>query len=304
MAQPPGTLENSRPVIFGEVLFDKFQDGSVVLGGAPFNVAWHLHAFGLSPLMISRIGNDPLGREIRSTMQEWGMDASGIQLDSAHPTGTVEVCIKDGEPAFDIVARRAYDYIDAGLLPPVSGTGIVYHGSLVLREKTSRNALRKLKQLMSAPSFVDINLRPPWWTDAIIEEIIREAHWLKLNEQELMYIIPGGKTLENRMYQLMDKYSLDYLVVTRGGDGAAAVTHAGEKYSIGVDCPLSVVDTVGAGDAFSSVLILGQARGWPLSDTLRRAQQFASAIVCIRGAVEKGREFYYPFIEHWGLADK
>jgi fructokinase len=304
VAQSPGALDNSRPVIFGEVLFDKFQDGSVVLGGAPFNVAWHLQAFGLSPLMISRIGNDPLGREIRSTMQEWGMDASGIQLDSAHPTGTVEVCIKDGEPAFNIVARRAYDYIDSGLLPPVTGTGVVYHGSLVLREKTSRNALRKLKQLISAPSFVDINLRPPWWTEEIIEEIIQEANWLKLNEQELNHIIPGGRTLENRMNQLLDKYSLHYLVVTQGSDGATAATHTGEKYSIGVDCSLSVVDTVGAGDAFSSVLILGQARGWPLSDTLRRAQQFASAIVCIRGAVEKHREFYYPFIENWGLADK
>ena len=87
-----------RPVIFGEVLFDHFPDGSVVLGGAPFNVAWHLQAFGRAPLFISRVGDDPLGRRIRDIMHGWEMDASGLQLDSAHPTGSVEVRIDDELP--------------------------------------------------------------------------------------------------------------------------------------------------------------------------------------------------------------
>ena len=71
-------LSGQRPVIFGEVLFDRFPDGSVVLGGAPFNVAWHLQAFGMAPLFISRVGNDALGRTIRDTMHCWEMDASGL----------------------------------------------------------------------------------------------------------------------------------------------------------------------------------------------------------------------------------
>ena len=55
-------LENNNkkneaiPLIFGEVLFDVYPDGTEILGGAPFNVAWHLQGFGVSPLMISRVG--------------------------------------------------------------------------------------------------------------------------------------------------------------------------------------------------------------------------------------------------------
>lgn len=304
MAQSPGALRHSRPIVFGEVLFDRFPDGSVVLGGAPFNVAWHLQAFGLSPLMISRIGNDPLGRKIRSTMQEWGMDASGIQLDSSHPTGTVEVSLKNGEPSFDIVEKRAYDFIDSETLPPLTVNSLIYHGSLVLRDKTSRLALQRLKQQVPAPSFVDINLRCPWWTDTIIEQILNEATWLKLNDMELDHIIPDGRDLEDRMKRLMKKYSLNYLVVTQGAGGATAVTQSGDKYRIGIDDSSDVIDTVGAGDAFSSILLLGLAKGWPLQDTMHRARQFASAVVCIRGAVVQDVEFYNPFIDHWGLAGK
>ncbi len=92
--------EQRRPVIFGEVLFDRFPDGSLVLGGAPFNVAWHLQAFGQAPLLISRVGDDPLGRQVRGAMLDWGMDTAGLQLDSAHATGTVEVRFDHGEPSY------------------------------------------------------------------------------------------------------------------------------------------------------------------------------------------------------------
>ena len=68
-------METKRPWIFGEVLFDCFPDGSRVLGGAPFNVAWHLQALGLEPLFLSRVGRDAAGREIRTAMGEWACQA-------------------------------------------------------------------------------------------------------------------------------------------------------------------------------------------------------------------------------------
>ena len=89
---------NGRPILFGEVLFDRFPDGSVVLGGAPFNVAWNLQALGLSPLLISRIGDDDLGDRILAAMESRGMAIDGIQRDRRHPTGTVEVSLQDGQP--------------------------------------------------------------------------------------------------------------------------------------------------------------------------------------------------------------
>lgn len=301
MARSAELTASARPVIFGEVLFDRFPDGSVVLGGAPFNVAWHLQAFGLKPLMISRVGNDALGREIRNTMQSWGMDGSGLQLDSRHPTGTVTVSFTDGEPCFDIVAERAYDFIDAGAVPPLPGNNIIYHGSLALREATSHNALQYLKEKTGAPCFVDINLRPPWWTTAVIEQSLQDASWLKLNAQEFDRVVPEHKDELDRIKIVLQKSRLQYLVVTRGSEGALAVDRTGQRFDIRLDNRTRVIDTVGAGDAFSSVLLLGNIRGWPLPESLQRAQDFANAIVGIRGATTHDRRIYRPFVEAWQL---
>ncbi len=70
-----------RVVVFGEVLFDRFPDGCEVLGGAPFNVAWNLQALDARPILVSRVGNDRLGRRILAAMKEWGMDLAGMQVD-------------------------------------------------------------------------------------------------------------------------------------------------------------------------------------------------------------------------------
>ena len=113
----------SQVCVFGEVLFDHFPDGSRVLGGAPFNVAWHLQAFGQSPAFISRIGNDPEGDTIRRAMQAWGMRTDSLQIDTKHPTGRVMVELVDGEPAYDIVRPSAWDAIEAQDRRPVEGTG-------------------------------------------------------------------------------------------------------------------------------------------------------------------------------------
>ena len=68
----PGT-----PVIFGEVLFDSFpEEGNMVLGGAPFNVAWNLQAMGQLPYLVSRVGDDALGDRIVGAMDDWDMNRS------------------------------------------------------------------------------------------------------------------------------------------------------------------------------------------------------------------------------------
>mgnify|MGYP001819291232 CR=1 FL=1 len=150
-------MREPSPVVFGEVLFDCFEDGSQVLGGAPFNVAWHLQAFGCAPLLISRVGDDPQGRQIRDTMQHWGMTTAGLQKDSAHPTGEVRVSLQAGQPSFDILPDRAYDHIQADAMPPMNPL-LVYHGSLGLRLAESTQAIDRLLQQHPAPVFMDVNL--------------------------------------------------------------------------------------------------------------------------------------------------
>lgn len=289
-----------RPVVFGEVLFDCFPDGSRILGGAPFNVAWHCQAFGLQPLFISRVGNDPLGREVRSAMFDWGMDTSGLQLDSAHATGIVDVSFHDGEPSYDIVENSAWDFIDHQATPVIDKRSILYHGSLALRHPATAKSLADLKQQCSSSIFIDVNLRPPWWDLALIENIIQKGQWIKLNVDELELIVPNEKDTEERVDYLLSNLDIELIIVTQGDAGAMAASH-NERCSVQPGKTGEVVDTVGAGDAFSSVLLLGIHKNWSLQEILNRAQQFASAVVGQRGATTQDKAFYIPFIKAWDL---
>jgi len=296
--------KNAHPVVFGEVLFDRFPDGHVVLGGAPFNVAWHLQAFGRAPLMISRVGNDALGRNIRQAMEDWSMALRGLQLDSQHPTGTVDVSFHAGEPAYDIVDQRAYDFIDATMLPPLPESGVLYHGSLALRNPVSRQALEALRREGDLAVFVDVNLRAPWWQRDAVLAMLQQSRWAKLNADELACLCPEEDSLEARARFLLADFELEWLVVTLGGAGARAFMATADTLSIAPaqSTPVAATaDTVGAGDAFASVLLLGLLRGWPMQQTLQRAQAFASAIVGVRGATVSDAGFYQRICADWGL---
>jgi fructokinase len=292
---------DSRPLIFGEVLFDRFPDGSAILGGAPFNVAWHLQAFGLAPLFISSVGADALGEQVRCAMQEWGMDLSGLQTDSQYPTGVVDVSFNQGEPHYHIVPDSAWDYIHAEGLPALPATGLLYHGSLALRQVVSRTSWQRLKEQSSVPRFIDINLREPWWNIETIGQLLEGVHWLKINGDELAQIVPQLRDTESRIHHLLDALPLAWLIVTQGEAGALAFSVQGERLQVRPEQVAQVVDTVGAGDAFSSVLIVGLLKGWPMEQILRYAQQFAGALVGLRGATSRDCDFYQPFIESWQL---
>lgn len=289
------------PLIFGEVLYDCFPDGREVLGGAPFNVAWHCHAFGLNPIFVSRVGNDSQGEEITSAMREWGMDIGCLQVDDEHPTGRVEVNIIDGEPSYDIVANSAWDYIDREQLPTDTNNLLLYHGSLAMRNTVSRSALEWLKTLNHIPSFVDINLRAPWWEISEIRDVVGASNILKLNEEEAALISADMGDIKDTMDNLMARNSLDMLIVTQGEKGASVLTPESGLIHVSPVRNTHVVDTVGAGDAFSSIVLVGQYYRWPLDLMLERAQEFASAIVGIRGATINDASFYQPFKEEWQL---
>jgi len=286
------------PLIFGEVLFDQFEDGSSVLGGAPFNVAWHLQAFGLRPLFVSRVGDDSYGRRIRDEMQQWGISTAGLQMDSSYPTGIVSVTINNDEPSFDIVADRAYDHISASALPPVEPS-LIYHGSLVVRNHESATALAKIKQQFDVPVFMDVNLRPPWWQHNTLTLLLQDASWVKLNSDELNVLIEDKADPLDKAHELLQRYDLKMVILTLGAEGAIMVSTNGNHASVVPTQSHNIVDTVGAGDAFSSVCIFGILAKWPANTILERAQAFASAIVQIRGATSTQKDFYQPLIHNW-----
>lgn len=284
--------------VFGEVLFDCFDDGTEVLGGAPFNVAWHLQAFGASPSLVSRVGDDGAGRRVRESMVGWGLDTSQLQIDPKRPTGRVQVNVVDGEPHYDIVEGCAYDAIAP---PPVDCRGLLYHGSLAVRADTSTAALRHLRDQRPSLVFIDVNLRPPWWEPGQVRELLAGAHWVKLNQGELEQLYPGQAPGSDPAKAFLEYYGLQGLILTRGEQGAEVLTADGGRWSARPEPDVRVVDTVGAGDALAAVMILGLTRDWPPELSLDRAQQFAARIVARRGATVADPAFYDAVLRDWGL---
>mgnify|MGYP006277524771 CR=1 FL=1 len=313
MTSPPEPASSSpddgegpfRPLIFGEALFDHFPDGSRVLGGAPFNVAWHLRGLGGDPLLVTAVGRDEEGREILARMEEWGMDTSGVQVHPRRPTGRVEARTRDGEVTYEIEGGQAYDAVTQSGLPPsevLRDVDLLYHGTLALREETSRKTLEHLRETLLRPVLLDVNLRDPWWSPEEVHSMLARAEWVKMNREEASLLgtvdvekrddlLEAGRSLQNH-------WEIRHLVVTLGSRGALGLD---AREAVWEEAPevTEMVDTVGAGDAFSTVLALGIHGGWGLSTILRRATEFAADLCRIQGAVPDDPALYETHLERW-----
>ncbi len=298
-----GGQMQQQAVVFGEVLFDVFPDGSRVLGGAPFNVAWHLQGFGCQPLLLSRLGIDDSGEQVMDAMRQWGLATDGLQHDSRHPTGQVTVSLRDGQPEYEIVTDQAYDFIAAETALATLARikmGLFYHGSLALRGAISRAAYEAICQHYSPRRCVDVNLRPPSTELNTARVLLQDAYWAKLNDIELAELAGsnGHADLKCSARTLYEKYSLQHLVLTCGEEGAMLLCREG--WLEGIPVPVDeVTDTVGAGDAFSSVALLGILSSWSAKKTLACALEFASLICTVRGATINDRQQYQDCLQRW-----
>jgi len=297
---------HKRPVIFGEVLFDHFPDGSRILGGAPFNVAWHLRGFNSNPLVISAVGDDAEGREVIERMTSWDLMTHGLQVDAGHPTGRVVASMVDGENHFEIAPDQAWDFIRANEAVEATSdapTGLLYHGSLALRSEQSWQTLKRLKDEARSRSFVDINLRAPWWTKDEVDWCLSQGDWVKLNDKELA-LLTGRPTdsfedCRDAAFALSRMHGNDGVIVTRGSKGAISVLDDTTAFEAKAAPLANLIDTVGAGDAFSAVMCLGILQEWDQQVTLDRAAAFAADICGIRGATTTDFELYERHLSEW-----
>jgi fructokinase len=307
--------------VFGEALVDDFGDRQV-LGGAPFNVARHLAALGQEALMLTRVGQDENGARMRAEFERFGLSMAGLQVDAALPTGVVRVgrCT-DGDGGghrFTILPHQAYDAIEAGpamAALAAAAPATLYFGTLAQREPQSRDALTGLLAATAACRYLDLNVRAGHVTERCVFASLHAADIVKVNEEELLDLFGwythtrlgtedmGSAEVRRACATMLRVFNLSGLIVTLGPRGAVYFGADGAHHATPLPSqPPQLADTVGAGDAFSAVFLLGRARGWPLDVTLARANEFAGAVCGIVGAVPADTAFYRPFIERWSHA--
>ncbi|MFT5393751.1 MAG: fructokinase, partial [Gammaproteobacteria bacterium] len=176
---------------------------------------------------------------------------------------------------------------------------MLYHGTLALRSAHSRATLQTLKSTTTAPVFLDVNLRDPWWDPTLVHRLADDATWVKLNDKELSQLCPGNNDPHTQATRFVDTHGLEGVIVTQGESGAFALLRDGELHTTTPDPASEVIDTVGAGDSFSAVMLLGISREWALEESLARAQSFASLIVKNRGAIFCDISVYQQLVTKW-----
>lgn len=278
-------------LIFGEILVDII-DNSWYPGGAPFNVACHLKGMNLKPVIISKIGNDDMGKYLLDIALKKNLNTDYIKTD-IYKTGAVEVNIREGEPFFSIIENRAYDYIDPPNVKTAKSSSLLYYGSLAVRSEKSYNSLLKIKEEFNGITFMDINIRKPWFNLEKIEPLLTDIHWLKINSEELNIIAGSSSTIEENINYLSNKYSIGNIICTLGAKGAKLYSSEDQiLYSIQGKKIENFINSVGAGDAFSASVISSIINGESGKVLLQKANNFASKVCSLKSAIPESINFY------------
>ena len=288
-----------RPTILslGEVLWDLFPEGER-FGGAPANFACHAAIQGADVTMLSAVGDDKNGHDAIGILSAYGIDVSLIQIIPDAPTGMVGVEVDDdGKPTFVIHQGSAWDNLtwNDAIASRIAAVDAIYFGTLGQRDPVSRATIREAVEtaaLAGIPRVLDINLRQPFFDAEMICNSVQLASILKLSDDELVEVCSACSISEtsrpNVMLQgLLEFGSLDMVVLTRGENGAVLVTHEGTITQDGIN--RNVIDTVGAGDAFTSAFLVGELRGYPHDQNLRKSCEVAAATCAHPGAVPGAR---------------
>ncbi|MDC3050870.1 carbohydrate kinase [Bacteroidota bacterium] len=277
----------SRVVSFGEILWDKLPSGKVP-GGAPLNFAYRLNSFQNSVSIVSMVGDDALGKELIEFLKVSSLDTEHIQISNIYKTGEVNVSVdKNGIADYDILNPVAWDNIllNSKNIALIKNSSIFVFGSLICRNITSRKTLKELIKISPFKLF-DINLRSPYYSMDLIEELMISSDFIKFNYEEIeeictLYIKKKG-TLENMIETISEKTKTKNICVTMGEKGACYYTNNSFYYQDGFK--ISVLDTVGAGDSFLATLVEGILNKTKPQEILKKACAVAALVASKEGA--------------------
>lgn len=272
------------------------------LGGAPANVACALARLGTPSAFVGRLGQDAIGESFERLMAGRGVELAGLQRDATRPSRVVLVRRNaDGERVFQgFAGDQGQGFSDQALdcselqavwpaLAPQAQWFLV--GTIPLATAASAESLRwAVDQAKGAGVRIalDVNWRPTFWDEhrdpaagpasadlSAMQPLVAAASLLKLAKEEALWLFGSAdpSTISAGLPQAPD------VVVTDGGNpvrwhlaGASGVLEA--------LAPPQVVDTTGAGDAFSSGLLHQLVQGSVSPETMLRFAAACGALVC------------------------
>ena len=291
-------MNNNRVTAIGEILWDVYPEGKR-LGGAPFNFIYHVWKLIGSANFISNVGGDEYGKEILDFLNKKKFPTKYILIDNVHPTGNVKVKLNDDKtPKFKISAECCYDYLtlnDETQKLIEEETDLIYFGTLSQRSEVSRRTIQSLLN-KNKKYFCDLNLRHDFFSKEMIEKALFTSNVIKINYDELnkiksLFDLTGNDfdTIE----QINKNYSVDLICVTLDADGA--ILFDGKSFDKQKAEPKKIIDTVGAGDAFASILCVGYLKKMNLKKINKLANEFAAEICNVNGALPEDDKLYEKY---------
>lgn len=288
--------EKRSVVCFGEILWDNLPDGRKP-GGAPMNVAYHLHKLGLQSHLVSSIGNDQAGKDLIDFLEGRGVETYWIQTDDSHETSQVLATVGEGnEVSYEIVAPVAWDFIiwEDAMEELIKKSEAFVFGSLGSRNETSRLTLFKMLAHARYKVF-DVNLRSPHYSPEFVSDLLIQADMVKINSSELQMIAEWNNISSNNEIQcveaLFNKFNMREILITRGSRGASYynndLTYQYPAYHI------DVADTIGSGDSFLAAFLAMKLAEEPLEVTLDYALAMGAFITSQAGACPEYSKFEF-----------
>ncbi len=279
-----------KSLAFGEILWDII-DGTPHLGGAPLNFAAHIAQCGAQSYIISRVGDDNLGKSALARVKENRVNITYIQTDPVHETGTVKVTVSNGQPDYTIRENVAYDYIEYNDdVKEISKLkfDLFYFGSLAQRSKVSAYTLNSiLNNNNFGDIFYDVNIRKDGFNGIILNDSLARATILKLNINELPVmselIFDSNLSSEEFCKKLTEKFSVRIIIITAADDGCYIYTNQHLSHVRGIQ--VEVEDAVGAGDAFSAAFVLYYAKTKNAIKAASLANKIGAFVASQKGAI-------------------
>ena len=282
-----------RIVAMWDGLWDLFPDGPR-FGGATANFACHSSILGAEVYMVSGVGEDEHGEALLQVYQKHRVNYDLVQVLQDYPTGIVHVELTEsGLPTFTIGENAAWDHWEWNqeIEEAVRKADALYFGTLGQRGDTARAGVRNalaIAQNQNIPRILDINLRAPFYNDSLIRDSIDLCSVLKLSDEELKRVTQACKLNSHigdtaALKELSSKFDLELVVMTRGAEGAVLISE--EELVEQPGEPVTVVDTVGAGDSFTASMTLDLLEGKDYPQILKTACRVAAGVCSHAGAV-------------------